>query len=153
MLPAVAYWAMKQIDRSWLDVGEPALPGVPHFPPESQCARREKRACADSLMRRSVAMPADSGAGRILRHNELLKRIRGHSADLACDVDQWPKVVGNARVGARLLARENIFVTKGVYAAVALIAVKFEWLQLQLFKFLDQALLLPRGAHVWDLSG
>src|SRR5258708_26481572 len=123
MLQAVAYWAMKQIDRSWLDVGEPALPVLPHFPPESQCARREKRHCDDILIRRSVAMPADSGAGLILRPHELLKRIRGHSADLACHVDQWPTLVGNARVGARVFGRENIFVTKGVYAAVALIAL------------------------------
>src|SRR5690348_17725013 len=42
----------------------------------------------------------------------LFKLIRGCAADLACDLSQSSQVVGDAGVGARLLACKNIFVPK-----------------------------------------
>jgi hypothetical protein len=74
-------------------------------------------------------VPADSSTRRILRHHELLKRLGRYATDLACNVGERQKVIGNARIGARLLACEDIPVPEGVYAAIALMAVKFERLQ------------------------
>src|SRR5262249_15849207 len=93
-----------------------------------------------------------SGAGRILRHHKLLKRVRGHAAYLACDVGQWLEIVRNARVSARRLARENIFVAKGAYAPVALMTVELEWFQWKPFKLSDQVFLLRERQNVRDVT-
>ncbi len=112
VLPAVPHRAMEQIHRSWFDMRGPALPALPHPPTQPQCARREKRHCDDIFIRRSVAVPADSSARRILRHHELFKRLGRHATDLACNVGERQKVIGNARIGARLLACEDISVPR-----------------------------------------
>src|ERR1700730_18181867 len=108
VLPAVAHSATVQIHRTRLDPREPALPVLADFPAEPQAARCQKRHRDNVLNGWAVAMPTNSRAGGVLRHHELLECIRGCSADPACDVSQRPKVVGDARVSARLLARKNI---------------------------------------------
>src|SRR5258708_36892042 len=143
---------MEQIHRSWFDMRGPALPALPHPPTQPQCARREKRHCGALFMRRSVAVPADSSARRILRHHELFKRLGRHATDLACNVGERQKVIGNARIGARLLACEDIPVPEGVYAAIALMAVKFERLQGQLFKSLDEALFVGGRYYIRGIA-
>src|ERR1700737_2224496 len=62
------------------------------------------------------------------------------------------KVIGNARIGARLLACEDIPVPEGVYAAIALMAVKFERLQGQLFKSLNEALFVGGRYYIRDIA-
>ena len=143
---------MEQIHRSWFDMRGPALPALPQPPTQPQCARREKRHCDDIFIRRSVAVPADSSTRRILRHHELYKRLGRYAADLACNVGERQKVIGNARIGARLLACENISVSEGLYAAIALMSVKFKGLQRQLFKLLDEALFVGGRYHIRDIA-
>src|ERR1700687_3780996 len=152
VLPAVPHRAMEQIHRSWFDMRGPALPALPQPPTQPQCARREKRHCDDIFIRRSVAVPADSSTRRILRHHELFKRLGRYAADLACNVGERQKVIGNARIGAWLLACEDIPVPEGVYAAIALMAVKFERLQGQLFKSLDEALFVGGRYYIRDIA-
>src|SRR5579863_7216820 len=84
---------------------------------------RNDTATMFSKVGRSRCQP---GARRILRHHELFTLIRRCAADLACDLGQSSQVVGDAGVGARLLACKNIFVSKAVDPAVAQVAVKFE---------------------------
>src|SRR5258708_32284705 len=144
---------MEQIHRSWFDMRGPALPALPQPPTQPQCARREKRHCDDIFIRRSVAVPADSSARRILRHHELFKRLGRHATDLACNVGERQKVIGNARIGAWLLACEHIPVPKGVYAAIALMPVKFEGLQRQFFESLDEALFVGGGYYIRGKRG
>jgi hypothetical protein len=75
-----------------------------------------------------------------------------HATDLACNVGERQKVIGNARIGARLLACEDISVPEGVYAAIALMSVKFEGLQGQLFKSLDEALFVGGRCYIRDIA-
>src|SRR3984957_10015308 len=97
-------------------------------------------------------MPADPGAGRVLRHHELRKCVCGLSADPTRYFHKRTKIVGNARIGTRFLARENVFVPKRIYTTVALVAVEFERVQWQFLKLLDEALLLCRGEDVRDVA-
>src|SRR3984957_13392403 len=97
-------------------------------------------------------MPADPGAGRVLRHHELRKCVCGLSADPTRYFRKRPEIVGNARIGAGFLARENVFVPKRTYTTVALVAVEFERLQRQFLKLLDETLLLCRGEDVRDVT-
>src|SRR5712671_7988795 len=143
---------MEQIHRSWFDMRRPALPALPQPPTQPQCARREKRHRDDIFIRRSVAVPADSSARLILRHHELFKRLGRHATDLACNVGERQKVIGNARIGARLLTCEDISVPEGVYAAIALMSVKFEGLQGQLFKSLDEGLFVGGRYYIRDIA-
>ena len=123
-----------------------------HPPTQPQCARREKRYCDDIFIRRSVAVPADSSARPIFRHHELFKCFGRHATDLACNIGERQKVIGNARIGARLLACEDIPVPKGVYAAIALMSVKFKGLQGQLFKSLNEALFVGGRYNIRDIA-
>src|SRR5258705_8526755 len=143
---------MEQIPRSWFDMRGPALPAFPPPPTQPQCASREKRHRDDIFMRRSFAVPADSSARRILRHHELFKRLGRHATDLACNVGERQKVIGNARIGAWLLACEHIPVPKGVYAAIALMPVKFEGLQRQFFESLGEALFVGGRYYIRDIA-
>src|ERR1700730_1921700 len=156
VLPAVAHSATEQIYRTRLDTREPALPVLADFPAEPQDARCQKRHRDNVLKGWAVAMPADPGTRRILCHHELFKPICGCAADLACDLSQSSQVVGDAGVGARLLACKNILVPKAVDPAVAQVAVKFERFEWQRFKSLYQALLFRRREnlrHVTEASG
>src|ERR1700737_3582692 len=152
VLPAVPHRAMEQIRRAWFDMRGPALPATPHPPTQPQCARREKRHCDDIFIRRSVAVPADSSARPIFRHHELFKCFGRYATDLACNVGERRKVIGNARIGARFLACEDIPVPKAVYAAIALMAVKFKGLQRQLFESLNEALFVGGRYHIRDIA-
>jgi len=104
------------------------------------------------FIRRSVAVPADSSTRRILRHHELLKRLGRYTTDLACNVGERQKVIGNARIGAWLLACEDIPVPKGVYAAIAQMSVKFKGLQRPLFESLNEALLVGGRYYIRDIA-
>src|SRR5260370_9408933 len=130
----------------------PALPALSRPPPQPQCARPEKRHCDDIFIRRSVAVPADSSTRRILRHHELFKRLGRYATDLACNVGERQKVIGNARIGAWLLACEDIPVPKVVYAAMALMSVKFKGLQMQLFESLNEALFVGGRYYIRDIA-
>jgi hypothetical protein len=143
---------MKQIYRSRFDRRGPALPVLSYLPAEPQYARREKRNCYDIFIGWSVAVPTDSSARRILRHHDLFKSVGRRPADLTCNVGERKKVIWNARIGARFLACEDVFVSKGIYAAIALMAVKFEWFQRQLLKSLNEMLLLSGRYHVRDIT-
>jgi hypothetical protein len=156
VLPAVTHSATKQIHRTRLDTREPALPVLADFPAEPQDARCQKRHRGNVLKGWAVAVPADPGARRIFRHHQLFKLIRGCAADLACDLSQSSQVVGDAGVGARLLACKNVFVPKAVDPAVAQVAMKFERFEWQCFKSLYQGLLFRRLEnlrHVTKASG
>src|ERR1700722_14607235 len=97
-------------------------------------------------------MPADPGAGRVLRHHELRKCVRGLSADPARYFRKRPKIVGNARIGARFLARENVFVPKRIYTTVALGAGGFGGFQRRFLTLLERALLLSGGEDLRDVT-
>src|ERR1043166_5448156 len=152
VLPAVAYGATQQIGRSRLDTGKSTLPILVCFPAEPQDARCQKRHRDNVLKGRAVAVPADPGARRILRHHELFECVRTRFADLARDDGQWAQVVGNTRIRARLLARKDVFVTKGIDPAIAQVSVKFERLERQLFNPRYQVLLLRRRENVCGVA-
>ena len=152
VLPAVAYGATQQIGRSRRDTGKPTLPILVCFPAEPQDARCQKRHRDNVLKGRAVAVPADPGARRILRHHELFECVRRRFADLARDDGQWAQVVGNTRIRARLLARKDVFVTKGIDPAIAQVSVKFERLERQLFNPPYQVLLLRRRENVCGVA-
>src|SRR3982074_3202474 len=143
---------MKQIHRSWVAMRGPAPPALPPPPTQPQCARREKRHCDDIFIGRSVAVPADSSTRRILRHQELFKRPARYATARACNVGERQKVIGNARICARFWACEDIPLPKGVYAAIALMAVKFEGLQRQLFESLNEALFVGGRYYIRDIA-
>src|SRR5215472_2646532 len=152
VLPAVAYGATQQIGRSRLDTGKPTLPILVCFPAEPQDASCQKRHRDNVLKGRAVAVPADPGARRILRHHELFERVRRHFADLARYDGQWAQVVGDSRIRARLLARKDVFVSKGIDPAIAQVSAKFEWLERQLFNSPNQVLLLRRRENVCGVA-
>jgi len=108
VLPTIAHRTFKQISRARFNVYGPALPFLPNPLAQPQRAIREKRYGDDAFKRRFVDVPADSSAGWILGNHELFECIGGRSADVACDLCQWQKVVRNARVVPRLLARKDI---------------------------------------------
>src|ERR1700730_17344448 len=56
VLPSVTHRAMKQIDRSWLNVRRAALPLVPHLPAQPKSTTREKRHRDDVFIRRPIAV-------------------------------------------------------------------------------------------------
>ena len=97
-------------------------------------------------------MPADPSAGRILRHHELVKCVRGRSADPTRNLREWPKVSGNTRVSTRFLACEDVSLPKSVYATISLVAVKFERLQRQFLKLLNETHLLRGRENVPDVT-
>src|SRR3984885_7076808 len=121
-------------------------------PTQPQCARCEKRHCDDIFIRGAVAVPADSSARPIFRHHELFKCFGRYATDLACNVGERQKVSENARIGARLLACEDIPAPKGVYAAIALMSVKFKGLQRQLFESLNEALFVGGRYYIRDIA-
>src|SRR5258706_5751318 len=110
---------------------------------------RNDTATISSYDGRSRCQPS---ARRILRQHELFKRLGRHATDLACNVGERQKVIGNARIGAWLLACEHIPVPKGVYAAIALMPVKFEGLQRQFFESLDEALFVGGRYNIRDIA-
>jgi len=97
-------------------------------------------------------MPAYSGAGRILGHHDLLKRVGGHLADPTGDFGQRPHIIRNAGVGTRFLACEDIFGPEGIYPAIGQVAVEFESLQGEFFKPSDETLFLGGRKNLRNIA-
>src|SRR5580658_9674799 len=148
VLPVVTHNTVQKVHRPGCDKGGTTFPTVCLSAAKPQDARCKKRHRDDIIVRWSVAMPADSCAGRILCHHDLFESLGRHSADPARDMRKRAKVVRDARIRSWFLARKFVFVAEGAYPSVGEVAAKLEWFQGQCLKSADKALLLSGGEDI-----
>ena len=126
------------ICRTWFGEEVGAVPPAAGLAPESQCARSEKRHTDHLPENGLVAVPADSGAGRIFRDEHLLQRMWLQICKLTCDLTQAKQIIRNIVGLLQSLRGEIIFPTKRNHPALSYVTMKLKLAKRQLAHACDE---------------
>src|SRR6185312_4188969 len=147
VIPAASRLATQQISGAATYLLRRALPAGAVLAAKAQRAGRQERDGDDFLEHRPVTVPADAGAGRVFRDQDLLQAVRrdaGEGGRRAAQRQQEGR-----RIVALLQPAAGIIVAPAErhHAALAEIAVELEGLERQSREARDQRLLLARRDH------